>query len=161
MNPYHSAPWCYILVLQATERKEGDHVNHDNHVLPWQPWWSHANHDHDRMLPTSIIGTTFSQPHSQSSFHSYYSLAVHTNIQFISTAGLSEGLKNKANSFCHVNVSQYCVDLHCIGVFISSGGGGGVLSTGIHQPRCKALRSVLQTHVPQGTHWAQGWCKTV
>lgn len=59
---------------------------------------------------------------------------------------------NKANSFRHVNVSQYCVDLHCIGVFISSGGGGGVLSTGIHQPRRKALRSVLQTHVPQGTH---------
>ena len=159
MNPYHSAPWCYILVLQATERKEGDHVNHDNHVLPWQPWWSYANHDHDRMLPTSIIGATFSQPHSQSSFHRFpcstykYPIYLHSWSEWRPA--------NKANSFRHVNVSQYCVDLHCIGVFISSGGGGGVLSTGIHQPRCKALRSVLQTHVPQGTHWAQGWCKTV
>ena len=117
----------------------------------------HDNHgDH---MPTMIMTGCY-QPQSlvllSASLipnpHSTDSLAVHTNIQFISTAGLSEGLKNKANSFCHVNVSQYCVDLHCIGVFISSGGGGGVLSTGIHQPRCKALRSVLQTHVPQGTH---------
>ena len=49
----------------------------------------------------------------------------------------------------------------CTGVIISGGGGGGMLSTGIHQPHRKALRSIIQTHVSQGSYWAPGWCETV
>ena len=40
----------------------------------------------------------------------------------------------------------------CTGVIISGGGGGGMLSTGIHQPHRKALRSIIQTHVSQGSY---------
>ena len=167
MNPYHSAPRCYILVLQATERKEGDHVNHDNHVLPWQPcvamttmvitcqpwsWQDVTNLNHWYYFQPASFPILIPQLLFPCSTYKY-PIYLHSWSEWRPA--------NKANSFRHVNVSQYCVDLHCIGVFISSGGGGGVLSTGIHQPRCKALRSILQTHVPQGTHWAQGWCKTV